>query len=47
MNYGLRIEQEEVRMGYKFVNIYNEVEEGEPISIDIRKLSLAVPARLP
>ncbi len=37
----------EVRVGYKFANIYNEVEEGEPISIDIRKLSLAVPAELP
>ena len=29
----------EVIFGRKFVNIYNEVEEGEPISIDIRKLS--------
>lgn len=30
---------EEVRFGSKFVSIYNEVEEGEPLSIDIRKLS--------
>ena len=30
---------EEVHVGYKFVNLYNEVGEGEPISIDIRKLS--------
>lgn len=30
---------EEIRFGYKFVNIYNEVEEGDPISINIRKLS--------
>lgn len=30
---------EEVKFGYKFVSIYNSVEEGEPISIDIRKLS--------
>jgi inward rectifier potassium channel len=37
----------EVRVGYKFANIYNEVADGEPISIDIRKLSLAVPAELP
>ena len=37
----------EVRVGYKFVNMYNEVEEGEPISIDVRKLSLTVPAELP
>lgn len=29
----------EVRFGAKFVNIYNEVEDDEPISIDIRKLS--------
>lgn len=38
---------DEVRIGYKFVNIYNQVEDGEPISIDIRKLSLVVPAELP
>lgn len=37
----------EVRVGYKFVNLYNEVEDGEPISIDVRKLSLTVPAELP
>lgn len=29
----------EIRCGHKFVNLYNEVEDGEPISIDIRKLS--------
>jgi len=29
----------EVRYGYKFVSIYNEMKTGEPISIDIRKLS--------
>ncbi len=29
----------EIKFGYKFANIYNEVEAGEPISIDIRKLS--------
>jgi len=29
----------EIIFGHRFVNIYNEVEEGEPISIDIRKLS--------
>lgn len=38
---------DEVRVGHKFVNIYNEVEDGEQISIDIRKLSLVVPAELP
>ena len=37
----------EVRVGHKFVNIYNEVADGEPISIDTRKLSLVVPAELP
>ncbi|MEP6849152.1 MAG: hypothetical protein ABI999_09880 [Acidobacteriota bacterium] len=31
----------EVRYGYKFVSIYNEVKPGEPISIDVRKLSAA------
>ncbi len=30
---------EEIRCGYKFVSIYNEVKDGDPISIDIRKLS--------
>jgi inward rectifier potassium channel len=34
----------EIRCGHKFVNIYNEVEDGEPISIDIRKLSRIEPA---
>ena len=34
----------EIRCGHKFVSIYNEVEEGEPISIDIRKLSEVEPA---
>ncbi len=29
----------EIRCGHKFVSIYNEVADGEPISIDIRKLS--------
>ena len=37
----------EIRCGYKFVNLYNEVDDGEPISIDVRKLSLVVPAELP
>ena len=29
----------EIKHGYKFANIYNEVESGEKISIDVRKLS--------
>lgn len=29
----------ELKHGYKFANIYNEVESGEKISIDVRKLS--------
>lgn len=29
----------EVRVGYKFANMYNDFSEGEPISIDIRRLS--------
>jgi inward rectifier potassium channel len=29
----------EIRCGYKFVNMYNKVEDGDPISINIRKLS--------
>lgn len=37
----------EFRVGHKFVNLYNEVVDGEPISIDVRKLSLTVPAELP
>ena len=36
----------EIRCGNKFVSIYNEVEEGAPISIDIRKLSQIEPAEL-
>lgn len=35
---------EEVHFGFKFVNIYNEVDEGEPISINVRKLSGIEPA---
>lgn len=34
----------EIRCGHKFVSIYNEVEDGEPISIDIRRLSAIEPA---
>lgn len=34
----------EIRCGHKFVNIYNQVEDGDPISIDIRKLSSIEPA---
>ncbi len=34
----------EIRCGQKFVSIYNEVEDGEPISIDVRKLSVTEPA---
>ncbi len=37
---------QEVRVGYKFVNIYNAVGDGEPISIDVRKLSEIEPAEL-
>jgi len=29
----------EIKFGCKFANLYNEIEAGEPISIDIRKLS--------
>lgn len=36
----------EIRCGHKFVNIYNKVEDGEPISIDIRKLSGIEPAEI-
>lgn len=36
---------DELRCGYKFVNIYNDVEDGEPISIDVRKLSEIEPAK--
>lgn len=35
---------QEIRCGYKFVTIYDEVQDGEPISIDIRKLSQIEPA---
>lgn len=35
---------DEIRCGQKFVSIYNHVEDGEPISIDIRKLSKTEPA---
>lgn len=34
----------EIRCGHKFVSIYNKVDDGEPISIDIRKLSMIEPA---
>ena len=30
---------DEIRVGYKFSNLYNEMQDGEPISIDIRRLS--------
>lgn len=30
---------DETKFGYKFANLYNEIGENEPISIDIRKLS--------
>lgn len=30
--------------GHKFANIYNEVQDGEPISIDVRRLSKTEPA---
>jgi len=30
---------DQIKCGHKFVDIYNEVDDGEPISIDIRKLS--------
>lgn len=36
----------EVKFGYKFVNLYNKMENNEPISIDIKKLSSAEPAKL-
>ena len=38
---------DEIRIGYKFSNIYNQAGGDEPISIDIRRLSLVVPAELP
>ena len=36
----------EIRCGHKFVNLYNEVDDGEPISIDIRRLSAIEPAKM-
>ena len=38
---------EAIRCGHKFVSIYNKVDDGEPISIDIRKLSRIEPAERP
>jgi inward rectifier potassium channel len=35
---------ETILFGRKFANIYNEVEDGEPISIDVRRLSKTEPA---
>lgn len=35
---------DEIRCGHKFVSMYNEVATGEPISIDVRKLSQIEPA---
>jgi len=29
----------EIKFGYKFSNLYKELKDDEPISIDIRKLS--------
>lgn len=37
----------EIRCGHKFVSLYNEVADGEPISIDIRKLSWIEKAESP
>lgn len=37
----------EIKCGAKFVSIYNEVNDGDPISIDIRKLSKTEPAERP
>lgn len=36
----------EIRCGFKFVSFYNEVEDGEPIAINVRKLSEIVPAEI-
>ena len=33
-----------IHFGHKFASIYNEVNDGEPISIDVRKLSAIEPA---
>jgi inward rectifier potassium channel len=38
---------QEIRCGHKFVSMYNDVNDGEPISIDIRKLSKVEPAERP
>jgi inward rectifier potassium channel len=37
---------DELKVGYKFANIYNQIENHEPISIDIRKLSVIEKAEL-
>ncbi|HEV7700130.1 MAG TPA: hypothetical protein VGO43_07870 [Pyrinomonadaceae bacterium] len=37
----------EIRCGHRFVNIYNEVADGERISIDVRKLSRIEPTERP
>ncbi|MBV9217325.1 MAG: hypothetical protein JO053_14240 [Acidobacteria bacterium] len=37
---------EEIKCGYRFVSIYNEVQDGEPISINVRKLSTVEPAEI-
>jgi inward rectifier potassium channel len=37
----------EIQCGAKFVSIYNEMSDGDPISIDIRKLSKTEPAERP
>jgi inward rectifier potassium channel len=37
----------EIKCGHKFVNIYNQVADGEPVSIDIRKLSSVEPTESP
>jgi inward rectifier potassium channel len=38
---------DEIRWGHKFVSIYNNVDPGGPISIDVRKLSKVERAGLP
>jgi inward rectifier potassium channel len=38
---------DEIRCGYKFVSMYNPVQDGDPISIDVRKLSKIEPAERP
>lgn len=37
---------DQIRFGAKFINIYNEMQDDEPISIDVRKLSLTERAEL-